>query len=195
MVRPKRYSSNDTLLALRSAILLPANSVFLALRCNSATSALHGPLPMRRAISDHERPDSTLNRARRCGKSPGKTWGLRLYCLRCRGIEPVLQSQRWRSLPTGASRRCGNRGTDETGALPPAPVRSQGMRGPVRAGPTPAPGHPCVRAICVGRGPGRRRSAQGVPPVHRGYDEGSSVVISSQFDFLPSPAEFTAATR
>ena len=36
---------------------------------------------------------------------------------------------------------------------------------------------------------------RGVPPVHRGYGEGSSAAISSQVDFLPSPAEFTAATR
>ena len=36
---------------------------------------------------------------------------------------------------------------------------------------------------------------RGVPPVHRGYGEGYSAVISSQLDFLPSPAEFTAATR
>ena len=69
---------------------------------------------------------------------------------------------------------------------------------PGPGGANPRSGHPCVRAFRSGRVPRRRRpsrSAQGVPPVHRGYGEGSSAVISSQLDFSPSPSEFTAATR
>ena len=69
---------------------------------------------------------------------------------------------------------------------------------PGPGGATPPSGHPCVRASCVRPGPPTAPMEPlraGVPPVHRGYGEGSSAVISSQVDFLPSPAELTAATR
>ncbi len=169
MVRPKRYFPNDTLLALKSAGLLTANSNMFALSVDMLLSPLHGPLPGRRAISAHGRPDACWTAPGVAGSRRGKRGSFGCSRRAVSASSRSFKVTRWRSLPTGASRPCGNRATDGTGTLPPPPGPLPGNERPGPGGTNPRPGHPCVRAFCVGRGPGRRRSAQGVPPVHRGY--------------------------
>ena len=58
-------------------------------------------VPRRREISDHDRPDSSLNRSSRCGNSSGKSWVFLLYCVRCRGIARILATDGRKPLRDG----------------------------------------------------------------------------------------------
>ena len=149
-------------------------------------------VPRRRAISDHQRPDSSWKSARRCGKS----YVLLLWRVRCRSMlsrtfHRILQH----ALLVRASGPSGIRAQDGKRERPTSVACPLLRAGRVGAGsPSRPDSHVWCGLFALAGAPGlRRRSrpAQGVPPVHRGrlepYVEGSSAVYIEPVGLLALP--------
>ena len=153
-------------------------------------------VPMRRAISDHDRPDSSLNRSSRSGKSSGEVVGLYVV---------VVALSRHRAGPPSAQPGP----LSNASASIPSLVRlsAWAIRFPVGA--LASPVRPYVLAFFVAQdAPGSpEREGRSFPPAQPGaapYSSGSwypyspepsPVMPQARRDPSSPPAAFTASTR
>ena len=137
----KRLIDSEPQDAIFNPLMLFSDSEILSLFGEVEEAFNEIPADVRERLAAVGCSDDADSQATGAGESD-TPWGLLLWCMRCRGIEPGPSKVYAGRPPTGASGPCGNHAEDGTAlALPPLSVRSpMPKRVPVRARRRPPPG-------------------------------------------------------